>query len=508
MVPTATIPAMVLAGQNLVLDILAAYVVWQMPCWISPFYIFISHRTAQTILALAAVVLLFTLKNLDRAIAVPRIALLCEGAVEASVLYLYQSIRNGLHSSNQVIRYEPVVFAIWFAPKIAPFGLTSVVPWHWQPIVFAVPYILDQVLQIVMCVIFCQRIFVEKRGHLLKRTELCHWHYAWGVSRAVLHIVASGIIMTVSILWPYHQLLFFLVLTNVILFSPTPRAFLRYARARKLSSNDDHTETERDMSKPQIQHGITVPARAVTTQEHGSGEQLITASASKLSLRAMRSNESSALWSEVLEIEGYMFHVSRKNGRHHFTLDSSDDLWSLRAVRRLLPWASRYPRDKCTAEEFLLLAPGYLECHPFREGTPSLYDIMRDIHRKELQHTLDNFPAHQARCDECLVGSCPELFSLMFRLLLDMVNTRVILHYRVVEIAARAHGYEDRLLLTRVEPTTRSTVRLEFVRHNALVVIETPWEELSTISSKGICIDVSHDTECILPGWSEDGTLA
>lgn len=87
MLPAVAIPAIVLAGQNFVLDILAGYVVLQMPCWIPPFYIFIAHRTAQTILAIAAIILLFLLQNTDHGITVPRVAIQFEGAVEVS-LYL------------------------------------------------------------------------------------------------------------------------------------------------------------------------------------------------------------------------------------------------------------------------------------------------------------------------------------------------------------------------------------------------------------------------------------
>lgn len=293
------------------------------------------------------------------------------------------------------------------------------------------------------------------------------------------------------------------MLTNLILFSPTPRAFLRYARARRLRSSDSQTEK----SKPQIQHDVKITAGIATAQENGSDGQLVTAS--DFSRQGQRSSES-GIWSEVLEIDGYLFHISRRTGQHYFTLDSNDDLWSLHAFRRCLPWAARYPRDKCTAEEFLLLAPGYNEGHPYRQGTPSLYDIMRDIHQKELQYTLDNFPAHRDRCEDCLMGSCPELLCLMFRLLLDMVNSHVVLHYSVMDVVTHGHELEtgeDRLLLTRVEPTASSTLRLHFVRPNARAIIETPWEELSTISSRGLCIEVSHDVASILPGWSEGSAL-
>lgn len=398
-------------------------------------------------------------------------------------------------------------------------------PWRWQPFLFAGPYMVDQVLQIAMCVMFCQRIFVERKGSLLQSTELCHWHYAWGLSRAVFHIIASGTVVTASARWPHCQLLFFLVrtshwnasarvcelrtngifqvLTNVILFSPTPRAFIRYARARRCVSSTNRTQRAR----PRIQHHPTAFTGVVRTRERGSVEHLV--SVSELMQQRQQSFASAVPWSEVREIDGYLFHVSRRTGRHYFALDTDDDIWSLQAIRRRIPWAGTYPRGKCTTEEFLLLAPGYSENHPYLRGTPSLYDVFRDIHQKELQYTLTNYPAHRVGCQKCPTGTCRELWCMMFSLLLDTVNSHLMLRYSIVDAITRSHIHdtENRLLLVRVEPTITSTVRLHFVGHNDRALIETPWQDLYTINTRGLCMGVSPDVASMIPGWTEVGSL-
>jgi hypothetical protein len=76
------ITAVVLAGENLALNILAGYVVYYSPGWIFPYFVFMLYYIAQTTLAATATSLTFLLRNPDHAIVVPRLSLQYEGAVE------------------------------------------------------------------------------------------------------------------------------------------------------------------------------------------------------------------------------------------------------------------------------------------------------------------------------------------------------------------------------------------------------------------------------------------
>ncbi|KAI1608339.1 hypothetical protein EDD36DRAFT_482755 [Exophiala viscosa] len=162
MVGAVRVAAIVLAGENLALNILAGYAVRQSPCWIFPLYIFISHRLAQTILAAIVTTLSLVLRDPDRGIVIPRLSLACEGAVE--LIYLYNSIRDGLHPGNPILRYEPISCAVWVALKILPIVSHVFVPWRFQSNPFAVVSVIDQALQIVGCMFFCKSVFVKKKG--------------------------------------------------------------------------------------------------------------------------------------------------------------------------------------------------------------------------------------------------------------------------------------------------------------------------------------------------------
>jgi hypothetical protein len=61
MVRTVNIAAVVLAGENLALNILAGCVVYYSPGWIFPHFVFMLHRVAQTTLAATATSLTFLL---------------------------------------------------------------------------------------------------------------------------------------------------------------------------------------------------------------------------------------------------------------------------------------------------------------------------------------------------------------------------------------------------------------------------------------------------------------
>jgi hypothetical protein len=204
----------------------------------------------------------------------------------------------------------------------------------------------------------------------------------------------------------------------------------------------------------------------------------------------------------MVEIDSHRFYFCQTQAQHFYPIEGPDERSSLRSLRQHIPWSSTYPPDKCSVEEFLLLHPSFPPGHPYREGTPGLYDVCRDICRKELQNTVDNFPAHREACDQCLKANCSTLLRLMCMLLLDMVGLPVKLRLNDQDMISPDGADTSRFRFTSVEPRESSFLLLCFVLESNVRTIEIAWDDLWKINLLGIYPSVSHDIADILPGWS------
>ncbi|KAK5202805.1 hypothetical protein LTR96_011200 [Exophiala xenobiotica] len=361
-------------------------------------------------------------------------------------------------------------------------------PWELQSVPFTVASAVDQAIQIFMWIIFYRRVF-QNGGDLLRSTDLSQAHAVWGLSRSALQIIFSIVVVAISVTWPRHQLLYSLIQVNLVLIYPTPRAFVRYTRLRGRPR-----ENFLEHARPNLNTG-----------RGASGENLV--AFSDISRQASRSS-TSTVRAGIVKIDGHCFHFSPTEARHFYMVDAPDDRCSLRTLRQRLPWSATYPPDQYSSEEFLLLSPDFPPDHPYCQGQPALLDIFRDIHKKDLQNTIANFPAHRDACDQCLKGKCRSLFRLMCMLLLDLVHSQATLRLNDQDMISSDGMHTDQFYLTSVAPQESSVSRLGFVLASNARTIDIAWEDLWQINSLGIYMSLSSEMADILPGWFENVTRA
>ncbi len=87
MVRAVGIAAAILMGENLVLNILTVIALHQQsPSWTFSLVVFVFHRVTQTVLAVTATIVIMLLRDLGHGIAIPRLCIMLEGAVEVRPL--------------------------------------------------------------------------------------------------------------------------------------------------------------------------------------------------------------------------------------------------------------------------------------------------------------------------------------------------------------------------------------------------------------------------------------
>lgn len=197
-----------------------------------------------------------------------------------------------------------------------------------------------------------------------------------------------------------------------------------------------------------------------------------------------------------------IFHHNEKQHRHFYVLENPDDRSLLEQFRRQIPWSVHCPSDQCSSEEFLQVARAWPSEHPHKQGTPALWDIVRDNFKKELQVMISNFPTHQVQCHMCQRKMCPELCRLMFMLLQDNIGTSVYVQLDDRGLISATGTMFSQFQLTKVEPQN-SSILLVFQTPTNERSITIEWDDLWGLNSYGIQMPFPVEIVEILPLWLE-----
>ncbi|KIW99652.1 uncharacterized protein Z518_11065 [Rhinocladiella mackenziei CBS 650.93] len=354
------------------------------------------------------------------------------------LIYLYHSIRSGLHSDNQILRYESIVCSAWIVLKVLPFGLF--------------------------------KLFMRYNIYLFLGSN------------------------------PFQ------VQIDLIMLFPTPRSFLRYTRSRKMEKC-----SEKVVPNPVCYN--TFPSQE-KTDEHSDKQLIQSLALDEPSVQFPASGLQQRMSSTSTDLVDN-YHFCLVDGRYFYQIEDQIDLSSF---RRRIPWSARYPPDKCSSEEFLLLSQDLPRGHSYLQGTPALYDTFRRIFREDLRNTIKNFATHRDACGGCSVGNCSELFRLMYMLLRDIVGTQITVCLNDRDFISHDGKNISWPLLASVQPRESSMVMLHFELDtrseldscseldSGRITMEIGWADLWDINGLGIFVyplnDLWSEIADILPGWS------
>ena len=192
--------------------------------------------------------------------------------------------------------------------------------------------------------------------------------------------------------------------------------------------------------------------------------------------------------------------TDRQTHRHYRLLENSEDLAVLQHFRRQIPWSVLCPPDQCSSEEFLQLAQTWPPDHPYKKGSPALWDTVRDIFKDELQRTISNFPSHQAQCDKCREKVCPDLYRLMYMLLQDQVGSTIYVRLDDHNLISAIGTTISTFQLTEVQPQ-ESSILLGFKTQTDERSFVIEWDDVWRLNTFGIYMTVPLEIADFLPLW-------
>ena len=333
-------------------------------------------------------------------------------------------------------------------------------PWKYQSLPFVLLYVLDQIIQ----------IDVFRRTVCLRLNYKSKYNWLWGMMRSFVLLVLSGIMVTMSTLFPAMQTMFAVVSGN-----------LEYAVPKS--------------NGPQLLIDLVaaIPTGFIFTSIHSHLRHHPS--------EGYDGNATDGAESRIVQIDGRYFKFD--NRQCLYMLESPRDQSSLLTLRQGIPWPTRTERDYCTSEEFHLLCPEWPEDHVYFQGTPALSDTFRDILRNELEEGLLDF-AHGA-CAGCTDGQCPKLFRLICMLLLGNVASQVCVRLDK-QGQVSGHGTAiSHLRLRSLGLQRQSKVVLKWTANapasNHPGDTEIAWADLLDINSAGVLLAAPSAASELLPLW-------
>ncbi|EXJ53512.1 uncharacterized protein A1O5_13288 [Cladophialophora psammophila CBS 110553] len=476
------VTAIILLVQNVAVDILgtAAYRApqTQIVSWQTPLNLFVCYRQIQTSLAIMVLLATFVSGYADyvSVLMLMGAMLLCEASAE--LIYLYSLLRHHFfHRETAICWFFTLVWAL-------PFGIAAPLSQRFQLTPFCLCSVVSQILQVIIWRYLHKHVF-NARYPLLKSTELGRYHCLWGQGRAFFFLALSIALAVLSALSSHHQPLYAIVCGNLIILAPTPKTFVRYNRSRRQTKFNVEQQLEDGTNPKKVAVG-------------GSSIEEVVAHSKR---QAQRLSTCTVL-TTMVQKDGHMFHYSHEEQRYLYLLQDPGELRKLQDLRHRTPWPVTCPSEQCTADEFMQLAQSWPLEHPYMRGTPSLYDIFRDIFNAELRGNITDFQ-HKVACDKCLDRKCFAQYRLMFLLLLNEVGSkmRVRLDERG-DISTHGTTISD-LWLTGVRLESSSTVRVAFNTDVNQKTVDVGLHDLWKLNSFGIYLTVPPIVADILPLWDE-----
>ncbi|KIW87241.1 uncharacterized protein Z519_12144 [Cladophialophora bantiana CBS 173.52] len=492
------ITAIILLTQNVAVDILgtAAYRApqTQTSSWQTPLNLFVCYRQIQTSLAIMVLLATFISGYAEKVSILMLVGamLLCEASAE--LICLYFLLRH------HFFRRETAICWLFTLVWALSFGIAAPLSQRFQLTPFCLCSVVSQILQIVIWSYLYKHVFIA--GYpLLKSTELGRYHCLWGQGRAFFVLALSIALAVLSAFSSHHQPLYAIVCGNLIILVPTPKTFVRYNRSKRRTRFNMEQQLE-DSTNP------SKSAVGSSSIEELEGKKLAVVGGSSIeevvahSKRQAQKLSTCTISTTMVQKDGHTFHYSHEEQRYLYLMQDPGELCKLQDIRHRTPWPVICPPEQCTADEFMQLAQSWPLEHPYMRGTPSLYDIFRDIFNAELQRNITDFQQKVA-CDKCLDRKCFAQYRLMFLLLLNEVGSKMRVRFdEHGDISAQGTTIID-LWLTGVQFESSSTVRITFDTNINQKTVDVGLHDLWKLNSFGIYLTVPPIVAHILPSWNE-----